>query len=128
MFCNEPLPEETKYYIEWSLQVSGDRSEPKLRRRSRSKISSTKGDIDVINYVMIFHYIFITRIITWKKSNMKTSDDRATVSLSTKGYELKVLQRRSTVETLILDLHLLFQPSRRKSIGFGGAKILKSKL
>ena len=111
MFCNEPLPVETKYSIEWSLQASGDRSEPKLRRRNRSKISSTKGDIDVINYVMIFHYIFITRFITWKKSNMKTSDDRATVSLSTKGYKLKVLQRRSTAEALILDLHPLFQPS-----------------
>ena len=42
---------------------------------------------------------------------MKTSDDRATVSLSTKGYKLKVLQRRSTAEALILDLHPLFQPS-----------------
>ena len=75
------------------------------------KTFSPRGENGVMSFVMIFHYIFITRIITWKKSNMKTSDDRATVSPSTKGYELKVLQCRSTAETLILDLHPLFQPS-----------------
>ena len=108
-------------------QVSADTFVLEICKRNRSQTPSTKGDIDVIKHVMIFHYIFITQIITWKKSKMETSDESTTVSRSSHGYEPKVPQRRSCPESLLTDLCSVFQPPWPKSGDLRGAKILKSK-